>query len=144
MVYQSTEDFVTEMAHFLATDYTILSGAVIWFYDILLTLNDEASLLWTRGGRFIKALYLTASILSPTAILAYLLTYSQCRIGIYPSWAYPWSSRVSELVLDQLWGPIILLKLPNHSLDNNPLRQVPISGRVSIYTQEGRMNFLIS
>jgi hypothetical protein len=102
MVYQSSEDFVAEMDHFLATDYTIMSGAVIWFYDILLTLDDEASLLWTRGGRFIKALYLTVIILSPTAILAYLLTYSQCRIGIFPSWVYPWSSRVSELVLDQL------------------------------------------
>lgn len=53
---QEINRLATSLTHFLAIDYTILAGAVIWGYDILLTLDDEVSLLWTRGGWFIKIL----------------------------------------------------------------------------------------
>ena len=40
------------------THYTLLAGAAVWAYDVLLTFDDELSLLWSRGGIPIKLLYL--------------------------------------------------------------------------------------
>ncbi|PVG01345.1 hypothetical protein CPB86DRAFT_699571 [Serendipita vermifera] len=78
---QEINRLATSLTHFLAIDYTILAGAVIWGYDILLTLDDEVSLLWTRGGWFIKILYLTVSLVSivfsrPRKILTKPITIS--------------------------------------------------------------------
>lgn len=42
--------------------YTLVAGATVWAYDLLLTLDDELSLLWARGGLLIKVLYLMVSI----------------------------------------------------------------------------------
>ncbi|PVF94224.1 hypothetical protein CPB86DRAFT_789269, partial [Serendipita vermifera] len=58
MCMQGVDRFVAVLDHLLASNYILLSGIVIWFYDILVTLGDELSLLWTRGGRLIKILYL--------------------------------------------------------------------------------------
>ncbi|PVF94222.1 hypothetical protein CPB86DRAFT_818169 [Serendipita vermifera] len=52
------DHIIVVLTHFRIIDYTIMAGAVAWFYDIFLTLDDELTLLWTRGGGFIKALYL--------------------------------------------------------------------------------------
>ncbi|KAG8798371.1 hypothetical protein FRC16_007374 [Serendipita sp. 398] len=41
-----------------ASYYTILAGWVIYCYDISLTLEDEYRLLWSKGGKFVKPLYL--------------------------------------------------------------------------------------
>jgi hypothetical protein len=64
MCFRGLDLFVGAMNHLLTSEYILLSGTVIWFYDILLTLDDEFSLLWTRGGRLIKVLYLLVSRLS--------------------------------------------------------------------------------
>jgi hypothetical protein len=45
-----------------ASYYTIVAGFVVYIWDILLTLKDEQDLLWTKGGRFVKVLYLTVSL----------------------------------------------------------------------------------
>lgn len=44
--------------NFRASYFTIVAGFVIYVYDICLTLEDERALLWSKGGRFIKSLYL--------------------------------------------------------------------------------------
>ncbi|KAG8828949.1 hypothetical protein FRC17_007294 [Serendipita sp. 399] len=41
-----------------ASYYTILAGWVIYCYDIVLTLDEEFTLLWSKGGKFVKTLYL--------------------------------------------------------------------------------------
>ncbi|PVF94221.1 hypothetical protein CPB86DRAFT_52931 [Serendipita vermifera] len=58
MPISGLDHIITVFTHFQAVDYTLLAGTTIWFYDILLTLNDELTLLWTRGSTFIKILYL--------------------------------------------------------------------------------------
>ncbi|PVF94223.1 hypothetical protein CPB86DRAFT_800628 [Serendipita vermifera] len=58
MPVYGVDQIITIFTNFRISDYTLLAGTVIWFYDILLTLDDELTLLWTRGGGFIKVLYL--------------------------------------------------------------------------------------
>ncbi|PVF94220.1 hypothetical protein CPB86DRAFT_713634 [Serendipita vermifera] len=58
MTVYGVQAIITILTHFRASDYTLLAGTVIWLYDILLTLDDEMTLLWTKGGGLIKALYL--------------------------------------------------------------------------------------
>ncbi|PVF94225.1 hypothetical protein CPB86DRAFT_53088 [Serendipita vermifera] len=97
MGFQNTEDVVTVLLHFRATEYFLVTGTVIWFYDILITLDDEASLLWTRGGRFIKALYLTVRSTLIIISLCISSLYTPPRTDIYLSWGYLWSSRITIL-----------------------------------------------
>lgn len=57
-------DEVATMAFNLrASQYTLVAGCVIWLYDVSLTLQDEVSLLWTRGGAFVKLLYLIVGVI---------------------------------------------------------------------------------
>ncbi|PVF94849.1 hypothetical protein CPB86DRAFT_625501 [Serendipita vermifera] len=40
-----------------ACSFTIVAGFIIYFWDILITLDDEVNFVWTRGGIFVKLLY---------------------------------------------------------------------------------------
>jgi hypothetical protein len=55
--------------HLVTCYFTIVAGFVIYFWDILITLDDEVNFVWTRGGTIVKLLYMVVSIL-PLVVLA--------------------------------------------------------------------------
>lgn len=71
--------------HIRASYYTMVAGLVVYLWDILLTLKDEQELLWSKGGRFVKLLYLIVSLHSVRKVHAYpvLITINRtviCRL----------------------------------------------------------------
>ena len=55
---------VSGLMNVRTSQYMLLAGSVIWLYDILLTLDSEFALLWSRGGKLIKSMYLIVRPLS--------------------------------------------------------------------------------
>ncbi|KAG8866791.1 hypothetical protein FRC20_007536 [Serendipita sp. 405] len=64
-----------------ASYYTILAGWVIYCYDISLTLEDEYRLLWSKGGKFVKPLYLINRYLPFCGLLLVLYANNPVRRG---------------------------------------------------------------
>ncbi|PVF95488.1 hypothetical protein CPB86DRAFT_787952 [Serendipita vermifera] len=54
-----------------------LVGMTVWAFDICITINEEIELLWSRNGRFIKALYLLNRYF--TIVGVYLFLYRHRR-----------------------------------------------------------------
>ena len=60
--------FATIVFNIQVTRYTLVAGAAVWAYDVLLTFADEVSLLWSRGGILVKLLYLIVRIETLSAL----------------------------------------------------------------------------
>ncbi|CCA75826.1 hypothetical protein PIIN_09814 [Serendipita indica DSM 11827] len=59
LVHRGLAEFLEAAIHFRATDYTALAGFTVWAYDILLTLDEELTLLWSRKGSvLLKTIYI--------------------------------------------------------------------------------------
>lgn len=62
----------TIAAQYKASQYTALAAATVWAYDVLITLDEELALLWSRNGVLIKILYLIVSHIFIKVSLQYL------------------------------------------------------------------------
>ncbi|PVF95489.1 hypothetical protein CPB86DRAFT_817137 [Serendipita vermifera] len=51
-------DFESLVLQFRLSEYAALVGLTVWALDVLLTLDEELKLLWSRNGPLIKFLYL--------------------------------------------------------------------------------------
>ena len=81
LVHRGLAEFLEAFVHFRAMEYTLLAGCTLWAYDILLTVDEELTLLWSRkGGILLKAIY----ILVGPHLGSLIMSDYDCRIGIYP------------------------------------------------------------
>ncbi|KAG8826022.1 hypothetical protein FRC19_009964 [Serendipita sp. 401] len=58
--YQNIEVLEEIFLHLRASQYTLIAGAVIYLYDIFMTLDEEITLIWSRNARkglFMKILF---------------------------------------------------------------------------------------
>ncbi|KAG8769195.1 hypothetical protein FRC15_004730, partial [Serendipita sp. 397] len=63
--YQNIEVLEEIFLHLRASQYTLIAGAVIYLYDIFMTLDEEITLIWSRNARkglFMKILFALVSV----------------------------------------------------------------------------------
>jgi hypothetical protein len=67
--------FITGMLNLKISAYLTTIALVTWAWDILITMDDEVSLVWSRKGTLVKSLFLIVGFLSHFLLQISLIFY---------------------------------------------------------------------